>query len=192
MSSTSPQKRISNGLSTRVNTRSQTQGPTPTPSPPSPKPHLTTGNQHHSSSPPSKTTEEAKAFLLKHALIIPDTPLTMLELTSTILHISQLARVPKTVADALTAVVTLLRHAEIDTLKQHLIDVVSEGLVAKIELHLTQFDLTHDILDANTTSLHSAIDDLEKIKTEQTSLLIQQHNAFQQSLANLETTMAKV
>jgi len=101
---------------------------------------------------------------LKHALIIPGTPLTTIEISSTILHISQLTRVPKTVTDALIAVATLLRHMEIDILKQHLIDAVMEGIAAKLEHQLTQFDLTNDILDANANAIHTAIDSLENIK----------------------------
>ena len=192
MSSSGTTKRISNGLSTRINTRSQTWGPTPTPSPPSPGPPPANNVSPLTSASTTLTKEEAQAYLLKHALIIPDNPLTATELSYSILHISQLARVPKTVTDTLSAVASLLFHLETDTLKQQIIDVVSVGIMTKLEAHLTQFDLTHDIIDANTTSLHTAIDNLEKMKTEQTTLLVQQHSAFQQSLATLETTTAKV
>ena len=140
---------------------------------------------------PTITKVEAQAYLLKHALLIPDNPLTVAELSATILHISQLARIPKTITDALVAVAALLHHIEIDSMKQQIINAVTEGITEKIEVHLMQFDLTHDIINANMTSLHSAINNLEKMKSEQKTLLIQQHSAFQQSLVTLENTTAK-
>ena len=75
---------------------------------------------------------------------------------------------------------------------QQIIDMVTDSLMAKIEHHLSQFDVTTDFLDATVNSMHSAIDNMATMKEEQTLLLTQQHNAFQQSLATLETTTAKV
>jgi len=127
---------------------------------------------------------EAKEHLVRQALLIPDIPVTLQDIATTVLHISQLAKVQKPIAMVLMATAIMIRQIDDEQSTRSIVDGIMMELGPKIDDHINKLSSLNDSLDAEVGSLHSAIDDLSNLKTQQTTL--------EETIQLMESSAAKV
>jgi len=98
--------------------------------------------------------------------------------------ISQLAKITKPIASALIASATLIRHLDDDRTAQILIDKITTEVGTHLDKHYNKLSQINDSFEAEVGSLHSAIDDLGELKTQQAAL--------EETIQIMESSAAKV
>ncbi|KAI0064806.1 hypothetical protein BV25DRAFT_1913975 [Artomyces pyxidatus] len=96
---------------------------------------------------------EAREYLAKHLLVVLDAPYTLEALRSTLLHIAQSTKLPKSIVNGIHAVSILMADIEDDRRSSDLADRVLSKVEAKLEPVVQQITLAATSIDAVFTLL---------------------------------------
>jgi hypothetical protein len=133
-----------------------------------------------------ESTTAAKEYLLKHTLIIHNAPITLEAMRYTILHTSQVTKVPLVIQQVLRAIATLMKKIETDTESKQCAEAIIAEVQDGLQPILNQLSTAATSLEADTQTLHSQLDDLD------TNALKKIANTIETTAARVETTTASI